>query len=120
MEGKIHINGLRIHGHHGVLAQERRVGNEFVYDIIIETDIAKAAANDDLGATINYAEVIDIVKLINSTPSLLLENVAYRLNKALRERFPSITHMTITVSKPSPPIPSIDLKSVSVTISTID
>lgn len=105
-------------GFHGVMEQERRVGNEFVYDIVISYDFSRGAVNDDLDGTLNYAEAVDVVKEVNAIPSKLLENVAWRLNEALRERFPAITSLEIKVTKPWPPIPNAQLAGVSVSLDT--
>lgn len=118
MIGTIEILGLQLYGKHGALPQETTVGNVFVIDVAMQTDITRAAQEDDLTGTINYAEAIEVINEVNSTPSLLLENVAFRIDKALRKRFPTIESMTITICKPAPPIPASNLKSVSVTIQT--
>ena len=118
MTAIIEISGLILYGYHGVFQQESAVGNEFVIDVAMHTDITLAAQEDDLTGTINYADVIEIIKEVNSTPSLLLENLAYRIDGALRKQFPAIESMTITVSKLAPPIAASSLKSVSVVINT--
>ncbi|MDE7393283.1 MAG: dihydroneopterin aldolase [Muribaculaceae bacterium] len=118
IKSQILINGLLLHGYHGMLQQENAVGNEFMFDLAIQTDFSRAAIEDNLTGTINYAEVIELIKEVNSTPSLLLENLAYRIDRALRKRFPTIESMTITVSKLAPPIAASSLKSVSVVINT--
>lgn len=111
------VNGLRLHGYHGVMEQEGVCGNEFIFDIEIEYDFAKAAIDDDIMSTVNYAEVIDIAKSVNSTPSRLIENVAYRLDRDLRKRWPDITGLRIRLAKTQPPIDA-DIEEVAITIVT--
>lgn len=118
-ECKIVISDLRMQGFHGVFDQERIVGSTFVYNIAIDYDFMEAAATDDLTKTINYAEVVDIVKQQNAQPSRLIENVAWRIDRALRDKFCSIGRMTISVNKLNPPISGIDVDYVGVTITTI-
>lgn len=115
---QIIIDGLKLHGYHGVLEQERTIGNEFQFDIVIGYDFCEAALVDKLDGTLNYASVIETIKKVNDTPSSLLENLCWRLNKELRERFPNIGEMTIKVSKLSPPIRNIELNAVSIVIKT--
>lgn len=104
----IEIKGLRITGHHGVLEQERRVGNEFSIDIIIHlADVKEAMECDTLAHTVNYAEIVEIVKSQMAVPSRLLENVAARIRRAICDRFPGkISGGAVTVAKLAPPIPA--------------
>lgn len=114
----IEIKGLRMSGRIGVLEQERRVGNEFSIDINLRlTDVAAAMLSDSLADTVNYAEVVSIVKEQMSQASRLLENVAYRIRMAICERFPEkISGGYVTVAKLAPPIPA-QLDFVSFTTS---
>lgn len=111
----ITITGLRLTAYHGVMPQERRVGNQFMVDIRLDVDVKKAMESDDLSGTVNYAEVIDIVKHEMSVPSNLLEHVAARIRQALILRYESkLIGGSVTVSKLAPPI-SAQLDSVSFT-----
>ncbi len=104
----IEIRGLRITGHHGVLEQERRVGNEFSIDVVLLlADVDEAMENDTLAHTVNYAEVVSIVKEQMALPSKLLEHVAARIRRAICSRFPEkISGGAVTVAKLAPPIPA--------------
>lgn len=104
MEGTIHIDGLRIFARHGVDAQERVVGNTFEVNLSLKIDAGAAMENDCLGNTVNYAEIVDLVKECMATPSALLENVAYRIYCAIGERYPTVKHGHISVYKLQPPI----------------
>lgn len=102
----IEIMGLRLTGHIGVLEQERRVGNEFSVDIRIRiTDVTAAMQSDSLADTVNYAEIVSIVKEQMSVPSRLLENVAARIRDSVCKRFPDkIAGGEVKVAKLAPPI----------------
>lgn len=104
--GNITINSLIIHARHGVLEQERRVGNEFVVDITLDVPSSASAEDSDvLTDTVNYAEVVEIVKEQMAVPSKLLEHVAGRIRRAICSRYPGmIAGGSITVKKSAPPI----------------
>lgn len=110
---------MRLFGRHGVLPQEFVVGNIFLYDLEIEYPFTTAAKTDQLSHTLNYAEVIDVIKEVNSTPSKLLENLLWRLDNLLRSRFPEILEMSLSVTKVAPPIPNVELSGVSAQIITL-
>ena len=44
--GSIRLEGVRAFGHHGVLAEERRDGQEFVIDVDLSVAIGRAARSD--------------------------------------------------------------------------
>ncbi|MDE6513735.1 MAG: dihydroneopterin aldolase, partial [Muribaculaceae bacterium] len=93
---KILINSLRVRACHGVMAQERAVGQEF--EISAELEVAYDGS-DDLAATVNYAEVCDLLVAEMQQPSDLLEHAALRLCAALRGRFPAIRGGQLTMLK---------------------
>ena len=106
---------MQVYAHHGVLEQERRVGNLFEVSVRLEYDFTTAGATDDLSKAINYAEVAEIVKDVMARPRQLLEAVAVDLHDTLVDRYRQVTGGSITVSKPHPPMPA-DVESASATI----
>ncbi len=110
----IEINRLRVYAHHGVMPQERTIGNDFEVSVKLLYPASDAIANDNLDGTLNYAEVCAEIKSVMAEPSALLENVCGRLRNALSLRFPLITQGTIKVAKLMPPIPGIQMESVAV------
>lgn len=109
--GSITIDGLRIFARHGVLSQETAGGNLFELDIRLYFPCVSAMESDSLAETVNYAEVIDIVKAQMAVPSKLLEHVVGRIRKSVLERFPQISGGHIALRKLRPPI-SAELDAV--------
>ena len=112
----IRIDRLTVFARHGVAPQERAVGNRFEVWVGIEYPAVGAMAFDRLDATVNYADVVRIVKEQMSTASDLIEHAAGRILEALRAEYPLMTAAEVTVSKPSPPIPGVQLAAASVTL----
>ena len=98
------LNDLRFYAYHGVLPQERRVGGEYSLSLRVETDLSAAMENDQLEATLNYAELYEVVKREMQVPSNLLEHVAGRIAKAVMETFPQVSGLELTVVKLNPPM----------------
>lgn len=111
----ITIKGLRIYAYHGVFPQENRIGNDFTVDAVLKFPCPRAVADDNLDGTINYADVVDIIKAEMSVPSKLLEHVAGRIQRAVCQRYPQITGGEIAVTKLRPPI-TAELDSISFTL----
>ena len=113
MTTKITLQAMKFYAYHGVLEQERRVGNTFVVDLTLTAPLEKAVPSDQLEDTINYAEVYELTKQEMNIPSQLLEHVAGRICRALRHHFPQIEQIEIRVSKLNPPFGG-DVHSASV------
>ena len=68
---------MTFYGFHGVNPAEKELGQRFVVDLDIFTDLTKAGRTDDLADTIDYTEVYRGIEEIVEGPSRnLLENVA--------------------------------------------
>ncbi len=113
MESAIEISGLKIWARHGVLPQERIVGNQYIVDATIYLDLTQAAKSDDLGDTINYAEVVSLIEEEMKQPSALLEHVAGRILHQIAQKFHKAQEAEIRIAKLSPPI-SAQIKSCAV------
>lgn len=112
----IEVNNLLLTAHHGVMPQERTVGNIFDITVHVHYPFEQAMRSDDVDHTLNYAILVDLVKEVMSVPSLLLENVVYRLRKRILAEFPEVRGGMIRLAKLNPPIPSSQLRSVAVKI----
>ena len=102
---RITLRGLRVFGYHGVLAAERRDGQEFIVDAVLWLDTAAAAATDDLALTANYAALADrLAAVVAGPPVQLIETLAQRLAEAATATAtatePLAREVEITVHKP--------------------
>ncbi len=112
---EIALIGLRAFAHHGVFADERENGQEFVVDVRVATDLGGAADSDDLGRTIHYGILAEeVVAAVESSPVDLIETVAQRIVDVVlaHELAQSVT---VTVHKPSAPI-TVPFADVTVTL----
>ncbi len=107
---------MQFYAFHGVMAQETKVGNNYVVNICMTADLLRACQTDNVEDTISYALVYDLVKTEMEQPSKLLEHVAMCIYKSIIKEFPQITAMEVRLAKNNPPI-SGDLKSAEIIIS---
>lgn len=115
MTDRISLLGVRGFGHHGVLADEKRDGQEFVVDVILHLDLAPAGTTDDLERTINYAEVgADVVSRIQGPSLDLIESLAEQVASDALAR-PAVRSVEVTVHKPSAPV-GVPFGDVAVTV----
>lgn len=114
--GLIQIEGMEFYSFHGHFREEQIVGNKFLVDLTIETDMDRAARSDNLKDALNYQEAYQLVKAQMEKKSYLLENIAGRILESLFTDLPGIIRATIKVSKLNPPVGG-KIHSVSVVLS---
>ena len=121
MHHKISLKGLRVFAYHGVFDFERQNGQDFFIDATVWIDGNRAAMNDDLAATLNYADLAKLlVENAKTEPVDLLETLAARLldvvmNMGGGDATGLVRKAKITVHKPNAPI-VYDFEDVSVTV----
>ncbi len=100
----ITLRNLRFHARHGVMPQERLTGGDFVVTVRVGYDITKAMRTDEVGDTLNYAVLYEIVKGEMMQPSCLLEHVAGRIGESIFSQLPEVTSVDIELTKVNPPM----------------
>ena len=98
------LRNLRFHAYHGVLEQERIVGNDYEVSVRMSYDMRRAIATDDVTNALNYAEAYEVIKRVMMQPSRLIERVAWRIAKALLDEFPMARNAEVTLVKLNPPM----------------
>ena len=114
--GKIHLEDMEFYAYHGHYKEEQIVGNKFLVDVIIETDMTLPANTDELSDAINYQTVYKLIQQEMKSKSKLLENIAKRILDAIYREHPGIQKATVTIRKMNPPMGG-KMKSVNVTLS---
>ncbi|MDA8234820.1 MAG: dihydroneopterin aldolase [Clostridia bacterium] len=105
VQDKIILKGMEFYGYHGVLPEEKRLGQRFVIDLELYRDLQEAGLTDDLRYTINYAEVYQLVeKLVAGENYDLVEALAEGIGARILENFP-VEGVLVRVQKPQAPIP---------------
>ena len=85
-------------------------------DVELGMDLRPAGGSDELLASVDYAEVLRLVKEIGEKEQYrLLEALAERVAAVLLERFPA-TEVKVRARKPAPPLPGA-FEAVGVEIS---
>lgn len=112
---EVAVHGIRGTGHHGVLPEERRDGQEFRVDVVLGLDTRAAAADDDLAATVDYAAVaVGVLARIEGEPVDLIETLAARIAADVLAH-DRVRAVRVVVHKPSAPIP-LPFDDVTVTL----
>jgi len=97
---KVFIKGLRIQTTIGFFQWEKAIKQTLVIDVVMAWDTAKAAENDELAKTLDYAEISTAIETFaNATPVDLLETLAERMAAFLKSEF-HIPWLKLTIGKP--------------------
>ena len=96
----LELKELAIFGGHGVLEEERRDGQEFLYDVRL--DVGDAGVSDEIEDAVDYREVADCVREVSDSRNFnLIEALATEVADALLDRFP-VRSVRVQVTKTSP------------------
>jgi dihydroneopterin aldolase len=96
----VELLGIELHGHHGVLEQERRDGQRFLVDVWLEPSSDTAARTDVIEDAVDYRDAVSVVRDVSSGRAYrLLESLATAVADALLERLP-VARVRVRVRKP--------------------
>ena len=96
----VELDSLEVFGRHGVLDEERRDGQLFLYDVRLE--LGGAPPSDRVEDTVDYRDIAQCVKEISDGRQFnLIEALAAAVADALMERF-AVERVRVRVRKPTP------------------
>lgn len=105
MKDRIFVTNLCLVAHHGVMDEERVLGQRFFLDIEVTTDARRASTNDDYRKAICYASLCDLAAQVSADgPYNLIETLAERVIAAILNRFSTVTEARVRIRKPGAPI----------------
>ena len=108
MTDTIFITGVVVHARHGVMEHETEVGQRFVIDLELFSDLSDASRSDRLVDTVSYSQVVSTATAaFRNANYKLLERAAGAVADAILAAFPRIRAVKITVHKPHAPIAEI-------------
>jgi dihydroneopterin aldolase len=103
-EDRVRLRDITVYGRHGVSEEERAIGRPFEIDVELLLDLSAAGETDDLGTTVDYGAVCQVVRRVNEAgPYMLLEAFAEKIAKDVLADFP-VREVTVRVRKPHPPV----------------
>lgn len=105
---KILMSHMGFYGFHGVLDEERAIGQKFFIDVELSLDLSGAGASDDVAHTVSYAEVYDDVKYFaESARYNLIEALAENIAQRILAKYSAVAEVLVRVKKPEAPVRGI-------------
>jgi dihydroneopterin aldolase len=99
----IELNQVMLHALHGVYEGENLTGSNYEVNVRVVYEEGDSTF-DDLKNTINYVEILEIVKQRMRMATGLLEKVADGIIRNIRHQYPFTTEISITIYKLEPPV----------------
>jgi len=99
----IQLKQLRFFGFHGLYPEERKTGNEFEVNLSVSY-VIQADTVTDIGDTINYSELYELVKYEMRQTTDLLESLSLSIAQKIKSSYPAVKKIDISISKLNPPI----------------
>jgi 7,8-dihydroneopterin aldolase/epimerase/oxygenase len=101
----VRLRGLSVYAHHGVVEEERRLGQRFEFDVDAEFDECRACRTDDVADAVEYEAIASVVvEVATNFRFQLLEALADAVCLELLAEFP-IDRVRLEVHKPAPSMP---------------
>lgn len=98
------LKRMVFYGYHGVFPEENKLGQKYYVDLDLRLDLSRAARSDDVGDTVNYAEIHALVKqIVEGPPAKLIEALTEKIASAVLGTYTIIHTATVSVTKPNPP-----------------
>ena len=101
---KIYLKNIKIYAYHGCMEEERKIGSDYLVNLVVHTDLSLSCKSDELKDTVDYVALLDIVKNQMKMRANLLENVADRVVNKIISKFPSVKKAVVKIAKLNPPI----------------
>jgi len=110
METFLKIENIKLWARVGVLDKERQLGQLFNLDIFLWTDFDKCTANDDIKKTIDYSELVEILKdHSQNIYCFTIEKYSNEILEIINQEF-KFSKVKIILTKCNPPITGFDGK----------
>ena len=111
----IEIVGLSLYTHHGVTAEERKIGQRLLLDVRFDAGEPDALITDRVEDTVDYGEVCQVIALIAQQRSYkTLERLCTAIADRLLDDYDAES-VWVRAAKPEPPIP-LPVQEVSVEV----
>lgn len=100
----ITLEEMVFRAYHGCYDLEQKVGNRFVVELRLTTELGEVAAEDAVEKAVNYLTVYEITREVMRHTCRTIEAVAQNIITAIREHYPQIVEVECRVAKVAPPL----------------
>ncbi len=99
---EVALSEVRFFSPIGYYPEERLLGNEFFVDFSVSFPFANERA-DDLGNTLNYEELYNLLCSVMEKDRKLLESAAVEIMEGAKNSYPFAEKIVVAIRKTTPP-----------------
>lgn len=100
----IQLHDMEFYAYHGHFKEEQKVGNHFIVNVKLKTDITKVAQTDNLDDALDYQKVYKLIESEMQQNSYLIEPLLMRMVRRLFDEFYQLEFLELEISKINPPL----------------
>lgn len=105
---KILMENMCFYGYHGVLPEEKTLGQKFILDAVLYLPLKKAGLTDALSDTVNYGAVFSLIEnCVTKERFNLIEGLGERITSDIFSQNPLVQKIVLRIKKPEAPINGI-------------
>lgn len=99
----IQLQNLQFKAYHGLYAEEKVLGNNFIVNVLIKYNSDKQVI-DNIDDAVNYESVFQIINQKMDIPTELLETLVMQISEDILNKFYKVYEVEISIAKQNPPI----------------
>ena len=108
MKCDVVVGPISVYGYIGAYKEEKVLGKEFIITAYYSYNCEDAVKNDDLYKSVDYTEVVSIVKaVVKEAKDDLIETVAYKIKTLILQKLDTVESLQIEIEKKNPPIEGV-------------
>ncbi|RYE02781.1 MAG: dihydroneopterin aldolase [Sphingobacteriaceae bacterium] len=100
---KVALHDVKFYAYHGFYPEEQVLGGKYLVDVEVIFNPKKV--DDELSNTVNYEVLFSILSTEMQQPRKLLETLVQEMIDQLKNKFPFLEKITISLKKLNPPLP---------------
>jgi 7,8-dihydroneopterin aldolase/epimerase/oxygenase len=99
----IELHNILLHGYHGIHQEEKKVMNTFEVNLDVSY-LETGSEFDSIEESISYTDLYEIVRQKVQVPVFLLEKICLDIIEAVKEQYPIVKSIRISIHKLQAPI----------------
>ncbi|HEY8784226.1 MAG TPA: dihydroneopterin aldolase [Mucilaginibacter sp.] len=100
----IAIHGAEFFAYHGFYPEEQKLGNKFIVDAEVDFTPANNLNEDKIVNTVDYEQLYKIAALQMKQTRKLIETVAQSIADKIKEQYPFVNRVQVSIKKLNPPL----------------
>jgi len=100
----IALHGAEFFAFHGFYPEEQVLGTKFIVDVEVSFIPVNDIKEDNIINTIDYEKIYTIVDAKMKHTRKLIETVAQSIADQLKEKYPFVKHIKVSIKKMNPPL----------------